>query len=1068
MVWAALGFGGPTVTHAVLRTSLALGSVATTWACGTAARRAVGGAKRGWTLFALTGACWTFSQAMAAARELTGDSLALPAPADVPSTMAIVLSVLALLAFLQSALSSKARMRTLLDGLLIAASLVFVSWALVLEDLYRSLGDGGSRALVLAYPAGDVVLASLLLVAAGRVRPGARLPWRLLGSGLGLFALGHISFAYLQLASIDTAPWAQSASWLAGCLLVGLAALASNSGTAPLTGEARVAGRLGILLPYLPLALAVTVAVGRRLDRGAPAFLAVNGVIILALLLARQLTAQLENLDLTQELEAKVRRRTQELRRQARHFRSIAQNASEVLTVVDSSGVIRYQSASVERVLGHLPDDLVGRHLLDIVAAEDAEATLAQVRSAAPPPAAPTVIASRLRRSDGSLCLAEITVSNLLRDEAVHGFVLTSRDVGERHALEEQLRQQAMRDPLTGLGNRALFRDRLDHAMSRARRQPELLAVLMVDLDGFKQVNDSLGHDAGDRLLIEVARRLVDCVREGDTVARMGGDEFAVLLERTDLEGPAVVAQRIVYRLRAPIELDGRYIVTEGSVGVALGSPSMLSAQELLRNADLAMYVAKSRGKGVYEVFEREMHVAALERVELEADLRDALRRRELTLHYQPVVELPGGRISGAEALARWEHPERGMISPAEFVPLAEESGLVVELGRWVLSEACQQARSFQLAYPTEPPFTIAVNVAARQLTSPWLVDEVRKALAESHLPASCLVLEITEGALMRDASSIVPSLETLKALGVRLAIDDFGTGWSSLSRLRSFPVDKLKIDRSFVSEITTSSDDAPIVAAIVAMAHSLQLTTVAEGVETAEQLACLHQRGCEEVQGFLLSRPLPADELLALLGSPDGLLEPASSPAGAVSPAESDLMGLVAETSRPADGTDRVRPVLRELRRVTGASFVYLTEVHWEQLTQEVLYCSDRESLYEGMRTPWPGSPCQVMLQGGPSFTADLTTCYPDHPLVRDAHATAFATVPLRTADDKVFGTLCAAGRAGRGLARTSVVLLDLFARLLVEHLGDPGETQTALRQPPPLAARTVEGGPGALSGRH
>ena len=1037
VVWAILGLGGSGVTHAALRASLAIASVTTTVACVGAARRTVGGAQRGWTLFALTGACWFSSQAMSAVRELAGGPLALPAPADVPSTMAIVLSVLAMLAFLESALSSKARMRTLLDGLLIAASLLFVSWALALEGLYQSAADGNARALGLVFPMGDVVLASLVLVAVGRVEHGSRLPWRLLGSGLGLFAVGHTSFAYLQLASIDTAPWAQATSWLAGCLLVGLAALTSGPGSSPLTSETRAGGRLGVFLPYLPVVLAVTVAVGRRLDRGAPAFLAINGGMILALLLARQLMAQLENLDLTQELEAKVRRRTQELHRQARHFRSIAQNASEVLTVVDGSGVIRYQSASVERVLGHLPEDLVGRRLEDLVAAEDAEVMVAQVRAAPPPPAPPTIVASRLRRADGSLCRAEITVSNLLGDDAVHGFVLTSRDVGERWALEEQLRRQAMQDPLTGLGNRALFRDRLDHAMARSRRRPELLAVLMVDLDGFKQVNDSLGHDVGDRLLTEVARRLVDCVREGDTVARMGGDEFAVLLERADLEGPAVVAQRIVYRLRAPIEMDGRFIVTEGSVGVAVGTPLLLGAEELLRNADMAMYVAKSKGKGVYAIFQREMHVAALERVELEADLRDALRRRQLSLHYQPVVELPGGRISGAEALARWEHPERGMVSPGEFVPLAEESGLVVELGRWVLGEACRQARRFQQAYPTEPPFTMAVNVAARQLTSPWLVDEVRKALVESHLPATSLVLEITEGALMKDVASIIPTLDTLKALGVRLAIDDFGTGWSSLSRLRSFPVDKLKIDQSFVSEITSSADDAPIVAAIVAMAHSLQLTTVAEGVETAEQLACLHQRGCEEVQGFLLSRPLPAEELLALLGDPGGLLEPAPTPGG-LSRAESDLMGLVAETSLPADGRDRVRPVLRELRRVTGASFVYLTEVHWEELTQEVRFCSDVGQLGEGTRMAWPGSPCAVMLQGGPSFTDDLAARFPDHPLARDAGATALATVPLRTADGKVFGTLCAADCSGRSLARTSVVLLDLFARLLVEHLGE------------------------------
>ena len=1038
LTWALLGAGGPDATHFALRTSLALGSAATTAACAQAARRSAGEARRGWTLFALTGGCWVVSQAATAVRELvSGARLPLPAPADVPSNMAIVLSVLALLAFLQGALSTTASARTLLDGLLIAASVLFVSWALVLEDLYRSSAQGHDGILGLAYPIGDVVLASLLLVAAGRVRPGARLPWRLLGSGLGLLAATHVSFAYLQLAGIDAGPGVQSAGWLAGCLLVGLAALASDPSSWTLTGGARAGGRLGVYLPYAPLLLAGVVAVSRRLDQGAPAFLAINGGVILVLLLARQLMAQLENLELTHELEAKVRSRTVELHRQERHFRSIAQNASEVLTVVDGSGVIRWQSASARRVLGHDANDLVGRRMEDLLPPEEARWILGQVKAAPPPPSPPTVLVTRLRRADGSMCQVEIQVSNLLGDPAVEGFVLTSRDVEERTALEEQLRRQALHDPLTGLGNRALFRDRLQHAIDRSSRRPELLAVLMIDLDGFKQVNDSLGHDAGDRLLAEVAQRLQDCVRVGDTVARMGGDEFAVLLERADLEGPAVVAQRIVYRLRAPVEIDGKAIVTQGSVGVAVGSPTTLTAGELLRNADLAMYVAKSKGKGVYEVYQREMHAAALERVELEAELRDALRGRELTLHYQPVVELPSGRVSGAEALVRWQHPERGFISPGEFVPLAEESGLVVDLGRWVLGEACRQARLFQEAYRADPPFSMAVNVAARQLTSPWLVDEVRKALAESHLPASSLVLEITEGALMRDASAIVPTLESLRAMGVRLAIDDFGTGWSSLSRLRSFPVDKLKIDRSFVAEITSSADDAPIVAAIVAMAHSLQLTTVAEGVETLEQLACLHQRGCEEVQGYLLSKPLPADQLLALLAAPGGLLEPAHADLAPLSREEQGLMGLVAETALPADGRDRIRPVLRELRRVTGADTVYLTEVHWAEGVQELRFSSGDGPVTEGAHLPWSGSPCERMLQGGSRLLPDLAAAYPSNPLVHRAGVHALATVPLCTGDGRVFGTLCAAHRSAGGLGPGTVVLLELFARLLVEHVG-------------------------------
>ncbi|HEX2698590.1 MAG TPA: EAL domain-containing protein [Acidimicrobiales bacterium] len=1050
VAWALTDLGGPTVTQMALRLTLLLAAMGTTAACVTTSRNCTGGARRGWWLFGMTATCWVISQAMVGARELTsGRRLEFPAPGDIAANVAIVFSVLAMLAFLGGSLSAAARMRTLLDGLLIAASLLFVSWASVLEGLYRSTADGPVRVLGVAYPMGDVVLVSLILVIAARAAPGTRLPWTILGTALGLFAVGHSSFAYLQLAGADVAPWIQSFSWLAGCLLVGLAALAFDGGPKILSTESRAGGKSGIFLPYVPLVLATAVAIRHRVDRGAPVFLAANGAVIVILLLARQLLAQLENLELTQVLEERVRSRTAALRRQERHFRAIAQNAFEVLTVVDASGIIRYQSASILRVLGHHPEDLIGKPLEELLAPEDRQSTIRMVTEAAPPPAVPSVFTTRLRRPDGSSCEAEITVSNLLRDDAVRGFVLTSRDISERSALEGQLRQQALHDPLTGLGNRTLFRDRLEHALARAERRPELLAVLMIDLDGFKQVNDSLGHDAGDKLLIEVARRLGDCIRAGDTVARMGGDEFAVLLERADVEGPEVVAQRIVYRLHAPVDIDGKAIVTPGSVGVALGSTMTMNAEELLRNADLAMYAAKSKGKGTYELFERQMHAAVLERVELEAELRHALRRHELSLHYQPVVELPSGRISGAEALARWHHPQRGMVSPGEFVPLAEESGLVVDLGRWVLGEACRQAKRFQEAYPTEPPFTMAVNVAARQLTSPWLVDEVRKALAESHLPASSLVLEITEGALMKDASSIVPTLEALRAIGVRLAIDDFGTGWSSLSRLRSFPVDKLKIDQSFISEIAASEDDAPIVAAIVAMAHSLQLTTVAEGVETPEQLACLYQHGCEEVQGFLLSRPLPGDRLLELLADPGGMLEPAGSVAGSLSEAEQAFMGLVADTSRPADGSDRVGPVLRELKRVTGAEVVFVTEVRWQDMDQELRFTTPGDFLVDGTRMSWPGSPCCEMLRGGERFIADLPARFPDHDLVRVYGVTSLTTVPLVTGDGTVYGTLCAAGRGRGSVDETSVVLMELFARLLVEHVGGDDRLTQILAAP-------------------
>ena len=1033
VAWAVTGLGGETVTRLASRVTLVVAALVAAAACRDAAARSEGRAERGWALLTLAARCWAGSQAIAAVGELaSGRRLAVPSLADLPRAAAMVVSVMAVLALVGREGSPTARLRGVVDGLLMAASALFVSWALVLERLHGSAGDGPARALAVAYPLGDVLMVSLLLAAAERADRKVRRTWWLLAAGVGLFAVSHGMLAHAELAGSETLPWARSTTWLAACLVIGLAARTAGPAGAEGGAEPGAGGTVAVLVPYVALGLAAALALGHHLELRAPAFLAANGVVLVALLLVRQFLAQLENLELNHRLEERVRRRTAELHRAERRFRSIARHASEVLTVVDADGVVRYQSVSVSRVLGWSPEDLVGRRLDDVLDVGGGVPAMHVVGAVPPPPAPPATIRGTLRRADGSACQAEITVSNLLADDAVRGLVLTSRDIGERVALEAQLRRQALNDPLTGLGNRALFRDRLEHAMARTRRHPELLAVVVIDLDGFKQVNDSLGHGAGDRLLVEVARRLQDCVRTGDTVARMGGDEFAVLIERTDLEGPEVVAQRIVYRLRAPVELDGRAVVTHGSVGVAIGSTVTTSAEELLRNADLAMYAAKSGGKGAYEIYEREMHAAVLERVELESALRDALRRRELSLHFQPLVQLPGGRISGAEALVRWEHPERGMVPPDEFVPVAEESGLIVDLGRWVLGEACRQGRRFQQAYPTEPPFTMAVNVAARQLTSPWLVGEVRKALEESRFPPSSLVLEITEGALMRDAASIIPTLETLRALGLRLAIDDFGTGWSSLSRLRSFPVDKLKIDRSFVSEIGASDDDSPIVAAIVSMAHNLNLTTVAEGVETPEQLACLHHHGCEEVQGYLLSRPLPAEALLGFLADPGGMLEPAA----AVDRAAAAVVNLpVARRS----GHEAVAAVLREVRRVTGADGVFVTEVTAGGV-QEVHFTAGRDGFPEGTRLPWAGSPCREALERGVPLMRDVAERFPDHALVRVAAAASLASVPLLGPGDRVLGTLCATSRRPDGLPEASGVLLELFARLVVLHLPSSG----------------------------
>jgi diguanylate cyclase (GGDEF)-like protein len=429
--------------------------------------------------------------------------------------------------------------------------------------------------------------------------------------------------------------------------------------------------------------------------------------------------------------------------------------------------------------------------------------------------------------------------------------------------------RQAFHDALTGLPNRALFLDRLEHALARARRGQAALAVLFVDLDRFKLINDTLGHAAGDELLVQAGQRLRAAVREADTPARFGGDEFAIMLE--DNEGSpdaTLVAQRVIDTLQAPFDVGGREVFVSASVGIATSQAGQEDAAELLRNADVAMYRAKRQGSGGYHVFEPGMQVALMERLELEADLQRAVEQQEFTLVYQPIVPLDGPAMSGFEALIRWSHPTRGLVSPADFVPLAEETGLILPIGRWVLHQACQQAARWQREYPTDPPRTISVNLSARQLQQTSLVDEVAHALTASGLDPGCLVLEITESVLIQDTDATVAKLAALKGLGVRVAIDDFGTGYSSLSYLRQLPVDILKVDKSFIDGVQESPEASAVARAIIRLGHTLSLQTVAEGIEESTQLNALRKMQCDLGQGYLFAKPLSSTELEALLAT--------------------------------------------------------------------------------------------------------------------------------------------------------------------------------------------------------
>jgi diguanylate cyclase (GGDEF)-like protein/PAS domain S-box-containing protein len=465
-------------------------------------------------------------------------------------------------------------------------------------------------------------------------------------------------------------------------------------------------------------------------------------------------------------------------------------------------------------------------------------------------------------KKDGTPFWNELYIAPV-RDEygSVVNFIGVQKDVTERKELEERLAHQAFHDGLTDLPNRSLFLDRVEHAIKRAKRRGDKVAVLFMDLDNFKVINDSLGHEVGDELLVAVAGRLSSCLRAADTAARLGGDEFVVLLE--DVEDPdeaTDVAARIEEALRAPFWVGGHNLFVTTSVGVALGGDDGERSSDLLRNADLAMYRAKEGGKNQHAIFEPTMNEKALERLEMEADLRRALEMEEFRVYYQPKVSVKSGKIVAQEALVRWEHPERGLIPPAEFIPLAEETGLIVPLGRWVLEEACRQAKEWQVSYPTDPPLGMSVNLSAAQFKHPELGAGVAEVLRQSGLDPRDLILEITESMVVEDAGAALATLQELKSLGVRVAVDDFGTGYSSLSYLKLFPVDFLKIDRSFVAGLGRDPEDEGLVRASIELAHALGLQAVAEGVENEEQLERLRVLGCDLAQGFYFQKPFPHD----------------------------------------------------------------------------------------------------------------------------------------------------------------------------------------------------------------
>jgi diguanylate cyclase (GGDEF)-like protein/PAS domain S-box-containing protein len=557
------------------------------------------------------------------------------------------------------------------------------------------------------------------------------------------------------------------------------------------------------------------------------------------------------------------------LREGERWFRSLVQNASELIVVVDADTTVRYVTDSIKPLLGYHPDDVVGRKLVELAHPNDVD----HLRNVASSEPSGHAFECRLSSRAGDVMFLEWVQG--VRPGA-RGCILTGRDVSERRQLEQELRYQAFHDSLTGLANRALFEDRLSHALAGLPRTGAGLTVLFIDLDDFKTVNDSLGHSAGDELLRAVGDRLRHNLRSTDTAARLGGDEFGVLLDdAATFATAAEAARRLLAALEPPFLIEGRNLNVTASIGIAVADRGS-EAMQLMRNADLAMYEAKGRGGAQWRLFEESMHTVALGRLELGSQLQRAVEEEQFELHYQPIVRLADAAVVGAEALIRWRHPERGLLLPREFLPLAEQTRLIIQMGHWALTEACRTFAAWQEGFPRSEPLFLSVNISMRQLHERDVVDDVRAALAEAGIEPRQLVLEITESVLADEAESTLSRLQRLRALGVRLAVDDFGTGYSALSYLQRFPIDILKIDRSFVEHARRASTSLSLVRSIVQLGRSLHLDLVAEGIEEAEQAEELLAMGVTSGQGFYFAEPLEPERFATLLATDARLRLPA------------------------------------------------------------------------------------------------------------------------------------------------------------------------------------------------
>ena len=872
--WMALQTGTDGASDALRRFGEAGAALIAAVACMVAATRHSGRSRFAWVLLGTGALAWAAGEGVGAYFEFVGEQLRYPPLTDIGHLAAVPLAVAGIAVF-PGRHRPASRLAFLLDGAILAGALVLISWATVLGSVYHAnTGVGASAVTGLAYPISDIVMAVMALLLVGRTAGAGRLPLLLVMTGIFANLLADSASVYLTTATGQAPPAIMGTGWVAGFLLMTLGAVrATLLAGAATRADDRPPGRWTIVLPYVPVAVATVIAVLKNVSGPPEALLLWDLIVVVALVIVRQFIVILEN----QTLNQKLALQTAALQDSEDHFRSLVQNSGDVVLLADAEGMVRFVSTSIDRFFAYTSTELVGQPFSELLHPDDQLAFAVGLKKALTASALPVVVHCRFRHKLGSWTHCEVTITNLLHRSSSQALVLNIRDVTDRKDMEERLAYLGAHDPVTSLPNRIAFRKEVDQALERTA-PGRAIAVLALDIDDFKVVNDALGQRAGDDLLGMIGGRLAKIVAPGDVVARIGADEFAVLIKTVvDADQPVRTAERIFEHFRAPFKVEEREIVLRLSIGIAAQLALEDTAENLMRNADIALNAAKANGKARYERYEPQQHAAVSDRMELESDLARALERRQFVLHYQPAVRLGDGVIIGFEALLRWNHPRRGLLSPGDFLALAEETGLVTSLQRWVLGQACADGRQWQQRFPVDPALRVSVNVSQRGLAETDLMADITHACTAADFPAERLILELTEGAILQGTAT-VSRLLALHERGVSVALDNFGAHSAALSALRELPVDIVKLDHSFVGRMITSPTDATVARAVVDLGNTLGLMTVADGIERADQLVTLRGMNCFAGQGFYLSRPLPAagvDRLLAECANDAGLQLP-------------------------------------------------------------------------------------------------------------------------------------------------------------------------------------------------